>query len=505
MRDIKRSDILFYIVAFVIIILGIFLRFKLYFAKIPFWLDEMMLSLSFIDRDILGMFMPLEAIQKSPPIFNVLVFLCVKFFGFNILSLRFIPFFCSLISVILFFSLLKDEIKSRLVVLAGIFIFSLNLPLIYYCQEFKQYSCDVMFCILLIYLYKYISFKDLNIKKILKYSIFSVLIILSSFPAIFILPSVIIGKCIEEKVLNLKILSIVLSMFFPITYLYLLYKDMRINEIQLDAWQSGFINFSFNSISNMLYDVFSFLTANWSFNYYLYIILFILFGMIIYFAEKNKKAYLILFILIFVFLASLFKIYPISSRVALYLLPIIIILMLKISDYPPPHWILRCNAEQITNIFKSIIILILLFNIMHSFYIPYINVSEEETINFRDPLKRRIAKKNITEYFLNNYKQGDLVLSIGEVPEIWFDFYIKLNNKHKEITFDSENLIIDKLTAKELIKEFIKRKQNSWIVVNDNINDILGFKRLTEDILKENKIKYKHKEENDINLYYIYF
>lgn len=494
-------SIIFYFIAVLIIGLGIFLRFKLYLAKIPFWFDEMMLSMSFIDRDFLGMFQPLELIQKSPPLMNVLIFCNLKLFGFNLLSLRLISFISSIVSVVLFFFLLKDEIKFKPVVLAGAFMFSLSLPMIYFSQEFKQYSSEIMFCILLLYLYKFISFKNMSIKKAIIYSICAVTLILLSFPCLFLLPALIIGKCFEEKVFNYRILLIILSMGFPSLYLYLLYKDLRLNEVQISTWQSGFIQFSYESISNMLYDVFSFLTAHWPFNYSLYVVLFILSGIIIYFAEKNKKAYFLLFILIFVILASLLKIYPLSSRITLYLLPVFLLLMLKTADFT---WDRDIN-ERIINTLKSTIIIILLLNMMNSFYIPYIKVSLEQTVNFRDPLERRIAKEKITNYFLDNYKNGDLVLSVGEAPSVWFKFYMKLNNNKKNINYESENITVDKIEAKELIEALVSKRQNAWIVLNDNVNDVLGYSALAQEVLNNKKVKYTQKKEDSINLFYVYF
>ncbi len=249
----KKFNIIFYIFVILIVVLGIFLRLKIYLFKIPFWIDEIVLSQSFIDEKFLNFFHVLVDNQKAPPLFCSLVLIVQKIFGYNEYSLRLIPLLSGILSLFAFYFLLNDYIKSKLVLLTGLFLFAVNPVLIYYSAEFKPYSSDVLICILLLFSYKYMSLKNIQPfksiwAKVIVYLIISNIIILFSFPSILIIPSMMIAKFIEEKKITFPGVMIFLGSFTSSLYLYLVYKDLRVTEILENDWQTGFIKPSATSL-----------------------------------------------------------------------------------------------------------------------------------------------------------------------------------------------------------------------------------------------------------------
>ena len=134
----------------------------------------MLFAKVFNHNNIVEMFGTIGCRQKAPPLFCVLVLLFVKNIGYSILSLRIIPVMSGILSLILFFFVLKNNIKSYIAVLTGTYLFATSPILIYYSNEFKCYSCDVLICVFLLFIYKYISFKKTNFNNFLKIIFYSI-------------------------------------------------------------------------------------------------------------------------------------------------------------------------------------------------------------------------------------------------------------------------------------------------------------------------------------------
>ena len=114
------------------------------------WLDEACLALNIVSKSYLELLKPLDYGQVSP-----IGFLFIEKFlndtcGPQEWALRSFPFICFIISIYLFFYLNLKLLKSIKISLIACVLFSLNLTLINYATEVKQYSVDVLFSILII-------------------------------------------------------------------------------------------------------------------------------------------------------------------------------------------------------------------------------------------------------------------------------------------------------------------------------------------------------------------
>ncbi len=189
----------FYFVIILLFILGISLRAFAYLNPKSFWYDECML---FRNIDVLSyshMFGNLTYQQTAPSLFLVIEKFIYDTFGIKELVLRFFPFLCSLISVPVFYFFSKIFLKEKLTLLAANFLFCLNLRLIHYGCEFKQYSTDVLCFMILFILLNKLTIKDFDNKKFIYYSIITVFFPLMSMPSYFVIAGWIMTELITYR------------------------------------------------------------------------------------------------------------------------------------------------------------------------------------------------------------------------------------------------------------------------------------------------------------------
>ena len=125
-----------------LIVLGIAFRAWAYFSNVSLWLDELLVS-----RNILGLPLshlltkPLLLDQVAPRGFLLVEKLAVDTLGRNELALRFFPFLCSVVSVLLFHRLASRTLGGWGPAFA-LALFSIGIPFIQYGVEVKQYIFD---------------------------------------------------------------------------------------------------------------------------------------------------------------------------------------------------------------------------------------------------------------------------------------------------------------------------------------------------------------------------
>ncbi len=340
-KDSTKKYVYWFLFAF-IFILGIFLRFKAFLLNFPLWLDECSLSLSIIDRGIFGYFAKLEHIQSAPPLFMMITKVHTMLFNINGYSLRFISFISSILSFILFYIFVNKILSKKYTILISLFLFAVNYQLIYYTIEFKQYSSDVFICLLMFILYFRLEIEKLNKTKIFLLGAASFFAFLVSIPSIFITGAFVLYNLVKKNIEILKKLLYFFITYFvlmPFYYFYTLApsRDSKLIPDFWDFFQSGFLTLNPLSFMNMLKENLIFIFEQK--NFVLFgAILFIL-GLIILFKNiksKNLKARKLSLMILFVFLcaiiASLLMFYPIKERIALYLVPFFIVLILKPLD-----------------------------------------------------------------------------------------------------------------------------------------------------------------------------
>jgi hypothetical protein len=328
----------YYLISVIIIILGIVLRLKLLFFNDSFWLDTCKMA-SNLYEPYSGLFKPLQYFVVSPPFFSCISKLFLNIFWHNNIIetkefiLRIFPFLCSVLSLPLFLVLTEKMFHNKYLNSVCLFWLSFNFFSVYYSQEFKQYSCELLFTIILTLIFWSINLKNISWKKLLCYSGIISLSIWFSFTAIFIIAAGFLSVFIEilkTREVNIKkLILFIIPIIFSIVLFYFIYFIPAYRNdtygYMINFWNNivpGFIPFS-DFIVMFPEKLKDFVYTGVNIN----ILVFLGINILILFKNKNCKTITcILFPVILSVIVSLLGIYPFHRRLIMYLLPILIIL-----------------------------------------------------------------------------------------------------------------------------------------------------------------------------------
>lgn len=386
---------------------GVFLRIKYFLLFRWLWADEVSLAINIYDTPFIRTFMPLEYAQSSPPLFLFFSKIILELFKHltihHLQSLRIIPFISSLISIPAFYLLSKKFIQNKINLLISNIIFCLNVHLIYFCQDFKQYSSDVCFFILVLLTYFYIDLKKITKLQMIGITTFYIFSSWFSITANFAIITVLIALTSQNNFKDhiKKFFWITFPFLISLIPLYFSQKYAASDSRLLVFWNDGFINLQ-NPISffSVVYN---------AINYYFYkptliciIIYLLLSGVYTSLKKIRKPKNQLLIIPIFLMCCcSTLYLYPFHSRLSLYLFPIIIILICR-------------PLEIIKNYtYKQILIILFLIFVLHNIFIsqkPFVP-------KFGDlhKLLNRYQKENIIDpspnyIILTNFDTGTYLL-----------------------------------------------------------------------------------------------
>ncbi len=351
----------------IILFIGVLLRAKACFAGYTLWLDECSLSLSIMHENISGLFKPLEHTQSAPFLFMAATKCITGIFGINEFSLRFIPFIASILALPVFYIFSGKFLSKKYSILIAFLLFSINFHLVYYSVEFKQYSSDVLICMLLFLFFDKFNFSKYKYRKAFLYGLGTFTAFLFSFPSIFITGGFVLYNLINIKK-DIKKIAVFLSSFIflmPVYYIFVLYPSrLTMMETYGNLWQSGFITLNPLSVIIILKENISYFFSQNLYTLFGAILLII--GFICIFKnikQNNKTSLIFLYTFACIITASFLEIYPIKERAALYILPFFLILIIKPLDY--------VNFRDIKNIVNSLTAVLLFIFFISSYNIQY--------------------------------------------------------------------------------------------------------------------------------------
>lgn len=406
MKKIGKS--LYFISIIIIFILAFVLRIKTYLLARPPWHDECSLAVNILTRNCWEFFRPLAHSQKAPVVFMMLVKIFSYLLGVKELGLRFIPFVSGLLSVFVFYFFSKRILVSKTSILAANFLFAINYELIYYSQEFKQYSFDVLLFMINILIFAKLDLQNISYKKCLLFSLVSLLFVLASFPCAFVV-GVYVLFCILNKINAKKILLFNLPLIISyVFYYFMVLHNMQANEVAKYSsyWNMGFLKLNIYSLLSNFKENFNFFfTPN---NFVLIGIVLFSIGLILLCKNKNKINQIILLSFLGIILASFLKIYPIWQRTALYLLPIFILFISKPLD-------LISKDKKIA----SFIIIVLFLMCFSKYNFPYIKNF------FKDKIFVRTETLTIFPKLVEKYNSDDILI-INSSTKADFIYYSEI-------------------------------------------------------------------------------
>jgi Dolichyl-phosphate-mannose-protein mannosyltransferase len=316
-------------IVLLLILLGALLRVRQYLTGRSLWADEAMLALNILNRNFAGMFRPLDYDQGAPIGFLLIEKLFNSILGKNELALRLFPLIIGLISLWLFYLLLK-RITSGAGLLTALALFAFNPRLVYYSSEVKQYIVDVVVTILLLLFAAPVFNSAPRKKDFARLTLAGLIALWFSHPALFVLAGIGLGLVIITlKERNYASLGLVIGMgtlwIVEIAFLYsLILKDISQNAYMREYWQGAFLPMPlwsdpgwFNMAINQNIGV------QFGIPYAVYfVLLLMLVGWIVLFYQNQNYAIVFACILLITLTASALQFYPVFERMILFLIPI---------------------------------------------------------------------------------------------------------------------------------------------------------------------------------------
>lgn len=314
---------------------AVLLRTVVFVYRSEFEDDECRLICAMTDKSWWQMFLCIGNAQSAPPFYLFLERIWGSICNFNEYAVKMIPYLCSIVSLHVFWKVSGKYFKNQYSRLLGMFLIAVSQPIITYSSIAKQYTSDVLVCLLCAYFLPEINILSLDKKGMIKLLIILILLPFISLPSLFFIGAFIITNVLSGLANRKELarrLAIILIPFMVIMGLYYFF-NLIPSKASLDMyfphyWDEGFIG---------AHNFLAVLVINFKYAFYPNVFTLFELGLFIaglFFFAKEKDIYgkytLILFALIL--FASVFKLYPYMSRVALYSYPFLILTCVKPLD-----------------------------------------------------------------------------------------------------------------------------------------------------------------------------
>jgi hypothetical protein len=321
-------------------LVGILLRLRQYLTGRSLWMDEAMLALNIVNRNFGELLRPLDYDQGAPLGFLFVEKLLNLLLGRSEYALRLLPLLLGILSIWLFYLLLK-RVTTGAGLIAALALFVFNPRLIYYSSEVKQYIVDVTVTLVLLLIAAPLLESKFQRRDLIRLAVAGFIALWFSHPAVFMLTGIGLTLAIiclvRRDTKNLwYVLGLGIFWLATLGLLYLLIlNDLRQNAYMQEYWLGGFLPmppwsdpgwFKGNLTGNIgmqfgipyaVYFVFGLMLAGW----------FILW--------QTRRNYAIAFgmILLVTLFASALRLYPVIERMILFLIPIGLILIGKSVEF----------------------------------------------------------------------------------------------------------------------------------------------------------------------------
>ncbi|MEO0164681.1 MAG: hypothetical protein ABIL39_00895 [candidate division WOR-3 bacterium] len=385
---------------YILISTGVFFRLAQYFYNRSLTEGEAPLALNIITRSYSELFKPLDYVQAAPIGFLYIEKSLVNLLGNNEYALRLFPLITGILTIFLFYAILKLMGDSRLLIFAlGLFI--LNDHLIYFSSEVKPYASDVFWGLLLVLITLRACQNGLKISILLSWGILGIIIHWFSFPSVFIFLGsglVLLFCALQTRRHNVLIVILVMGLLGIISLLlnyalslrhYLIHTELRA------FWQESFVPlpFTWKDFYRFFYLLGRILKNPGGFSLYEIIptAFFFVVGAI-YLFRKNKIYFGEFSLpLLITILASMGQLYPFEGRLLLFLVPALMIFVAQgISEV---FVLIKENNRTIAVMFA---LLLYLYPVGLSFFHVFKPRAPEEL-------------RPVLEYLLENKREGDIV------------------------------------------------------------------------------------------------
>ena len=302
----------------------------LFFTNKSLWVDEFLLALNFIEQDWWHLLKPLEYHQMAPIGFLLVSKLFATLFSNQDFAFKILPALGWLGSWFLFRAILGHFKFSKIFFWGALALFSSNYILLLYSYEFKQYSTDVFFSLLIFFYYLKTKDKKSTESWVIYGLILTTSLLFSNIAIVVILALAFITFMEEGKQFFgsyfFKVLMVQAVVFTLYFFIFLYHHPTE--EYMLSYWGSKNAFFPSPSVSSFVTHKVQITLSVVFNNKYIGLILL---AISVFCICLNKKITLfkiqnIAFVIILMHLAlSALKKYPFENRFILYFTPFILL------------------------------------------------------------------------------------------------------------------------------------------------------------------------------------
>lgn len=319
-----------------IITLGVALRVIVYIANRDLWTDEVGLALNIYEREFTSLLSPLAYGQYAPPLFLWVIKFLTLLFGYSEQAFRLYPLITGIASLFIIHSIAKT-ILSQTISWYPVLLIATGIFYLRYSTELKQYMPDAFISLLLIFLALKTNTLKLNKKRFAAiWIMIGSIAIWQSMPSVFILAGIglyygttYVRQRKLHDLLQLTIISLVWLIQFLLYYFLVLTDDIQ-SDFLINFHDKYFLQL-FSTSSNVwennkliletaLSNAFGGSTFSLILN-----LLFLLFGWTIMIIKKDRLAFLLIFPVLTMFIASALGQYSLISRLTLFCMPLMLL------------------------------------------------------------------------------------------------------------------------------------------------------------------------------------
>lgn len=467
----------------VIVFIAIAVRLTEFLNNFTLNVDEAWTALNIMHKSFSELLYPLDDDQVRPLGFLMLEKLAILLPGKKDYLLRLFPFFCGIISPVLFYKVAKRYITPKAIPVAlGLFIISDSL--IYYSAIIKPYSSDVTIALFMYLTAMDIQSRTFAFSRFVIFGIVGAIAVWFSHPATFILSGlglcILIFSLIEKDYSKIRKLSIVfilwaVSLFIFFIY-YIYFIKSPINDFQQNWWirADAFMPFPPLSLADVKWFIktpiymgmFS-ITGKWylfhstQLNFIRVLSLVIgtmaailaLIGCISMFRGKTKQFFMLISPFLINLIFSGLHIFPFAERVILYLVPFVLLFIAEGGEF-----IISKTRPNYSAFIKVLLIIVL-------FLYPVFSAID----HFNKPRKGKNIIQAV-DYVQANQKDGDVVYFLY-VPDAVSKYYAETRGLNYAGSMD-DSFFKSEFTKDELLGDLSKldRDRRLWLVCSDECN-----------------------------------
>ncbi|MCM8787972.1 MAG: hypothetical protein NC935_07995 [Candidatus Omnitrophica bacterium] len=217
-------------------LLFVFLCVFFYISQRPLWLDEKLILENIIKKPTFLLLGPLENSQAFPRVYLILIKIFAQKLNYHILVLRFFPLISMLVAFFIWQRIYKTQFYLNFSYLLGVLSFLGSWRILYYSNELKPYSLDVLIvgCFVL-YLINQKALYTKNQKLFIFLTLLLPFTILFSYASFFMFWLVFVNLFKNRKNRTLALLYIFLCLLFFAFVFYL--------DLQYSFKDKGLINY----------------------------------------------------------------------------------------------------------------------------------------------------------------------------------------------------------------------------------------------------------------------